>query len=248
MNRSSTYPSNRSAFTLIELLVVISIIALLIGILLPVLGNARNAARTVKCLSTQRQLGLAVSMYLNDFKFTYPRPVIGGATPDFTLTERSNALWFNAVDYYIGLTQPDTVLAADRNYAEFKQDPAWVAFPGSAQQNNRTIKMNDNFGDTNTLFTREQDVDLASEVVMFVDGRGFDQTGNANPTGGSVEGRFQASEGVVAIRHDEGANVTFADGHASHVEQDINEGGAFPAWFTEATGRQELVWDFNFVP
>ncbi len=56
----------RRGFTLIELLVVISIIALLISILLPVLSNSREAARTIQCGSQLRQVGLSVHAYATD--------------------------------------------------------------------------------------------------------------------------------------------------------------------------------------
>lgn len=62
----------RGGFSLIELLVVISIIALLLGILLPVLPKARDAGKRVACASNLRNVGQIIELYKNDFKEVFP--------------------------------------------------------------------------------------------------------------------------------------------------------------------------------
>jgi prepilin-type N-terminal cleavage/methylation domain-containing protein/prepilin-type processing-associated H-X9-DG protein len=70
-------------FTLIELLVVIAIIAALAALLLPALAQGRESAHSVVCLSNERQLGLAVRMYVTDYRETYPGVSVYQPEPPF---------------------------------------------------------------------------------------------------------------------------------------------------------------------
>ncbi|MEM8758016.1 MAG: prepilin-type N-terminal cleavage/methylation domain-containing protein [Planctomycetota bacterium] len=85
----------RRGFSLIELLVVISIIAVLIGILLPVLPRARDAARRVACGAQLRGIGQGVTLYINDNREIYPqarympRPWLRIDAADFGLPDES---------------------------------------------------------------------------------------------------------------------------------------------------------------
>lgn len=69
MNRICT---RRRSFTLIELLVVVAIVALLISILLPSLSQAREQAKSVKCVANLKQIGDGMNMYFMDHNEWFP--------------------------------------------------------------------------------------------------------------------------------------------------------------------------------
>jgi len=80
----------RIGFTLIELLVVISIIALLIALLLPALGKARQATKQVLCLGNLHNIGLAMGMYADANNGLVPRA-----------TNRGRLRWYTAFMPYL---------------------------------------------------------------------------------------------------------------------------------------------------
>ncbi len=85
------------AFTLIELLVVVSIIAVLIGLLLPALGSARLAARSVACLSTMRQIQIGSLMYSEDNRGRLIEPGL----PEGGIGPREELAWVNTLRQYV---------------------------------------------------------------------------------------------------------------------------------------------------
>jgi prepilin-type N-terminal cleavage/methylation domain-containing protein len=88
----------RCGFTLVELLVVIGIIALLIGILLPSLSKARQAAARTKCLSNIRQLAMGIVMYTQDNSGNFPFLGNNGGNGDAAVRHADWIWWRPDID------------------------------------------------------------------------------------------------------------------------------------------------------
>ncbi|HVY69319.1 MAG TPA: H-X9-DG-CTERM domain-containing protein [Verrucomicrobiae bacterium] len=83
------------AFTLVELLVVISIITVLAAFLLPALTRAKGLAHLAKCKSNERQMGVGMNLYVQDFA-RYP----GGISWEQTNNTLTTGFWFNRLEPY----------------------------------------------------------------------------------------------------------------------------------------------------
>jgi len=76
------------------LLVVISIVALLVALILPALAKARTAAKATLCMTNEKQIGMAVQYYLNDYKQFFP------ASYDGRVSNAPPTFWFMKLCYF----------------------------------------------------------------------------------------------------------------------------------------------------
>lgn len=225
----------KRGFTLIELLVVIAIIALLAAILFPVFAQAREKARRSSCLSNVKQLSAAFQQYLQDFDERFPG----------TVTERqaNDSARFGAVADTAAARAPFSIRAKLQTYTKSEQVfkcPSGQAWPAASagrwyttdygfhnSEKNFTTGIA-NFETTwyqaNPDFGFNEDVTLAdlpksAQFILTSDAARDDNT----PSRGGLYPLQYVSPGSTSQanfrpRHQDGANVGFADGHAKWLK------------------------------
>ena len=208
----------KRGFTLIELLVVIAIIAILAAILFPVFARAREKARQTSCLSNCKQMGLAVMMYCQDYDETYPALQMPLAEP-FTYNGFShhNMLWYMAIEPY------------HRNVQVFNCPSSEVTWRGQYTGNTR-YGVNAEltyYWQTSRVPATMAEVRIPAETIVIADS---DWTRSTNDYGWSNSWALRRTPHVsrfIPARHNDGANITYADGHAkwSQVPLDPNYTG-----------------------
>ncbi len=193
----------RRGFTLIELLVVIAIIAILAAILFPVFARARESARQTSCLSNVRQLGTALMMYLQDYDEAFPHRANRVETstiqyPNGDLSDRM--YWYMALYPYVNNVEIFTCPSAPRY--------GWAGNPTSSGIRygyNRHLCYH-NSPPPRML----ADITHPSALGVIIDTDMFEGTSGMPYT--FYNRHYDRTH--PAPRHNGGANIAFADGHA----------------------------------
>lgn len=251
----------RRAFTLIELLTVIGIISLLISMLLPSLGRAREQAKRTHCLARLSEFGKALASYVIDSAGPIPPPLWNPDPELFDPKKVFNYGWAEVLWPYVYREQmrlPDHFAAQRQTNPEYLQEylicksvgengpnsgnyrvylPAWSY--GTFQLDAKKRYKPDSRADPRRPAVLEAMPLLlpmlmdANEISHRGDGIGLDDCSFIDAGEANIAGPNGADGNRISDRHSGGANYLYSDGHAE--------------WSVKMRQRLARDWDLNGV-
>ncbi len=231
----------RSGFTLIELLVVIAIIAILAGLLLPVLARAKQKAGQVKCISNLKQLTLGMVMYIGDNLDTFPgtgsRNTYGFHNEDW-IYWRTNTLKYPPVEKSLIALHIGTVSSNLFRCPLDRDDRERLRLPDgngpylySYTLNSYDLEWNINRGMASIfdgqlgnprpfLFKLGSVRSPGAKIMLAEEQSSHRPEESSDPRGASGivnDGRWVPTGDFLSIRHNKKGDVAYADGHVQSV-------------------------------
>ena len=209
MPRSSTHlQALRPAFSLVELLVIIACIAVLAGILIPVVNTVREKSRTTQCANNMRQLGTAFNLYVAENNMRVPNQPTGVVAPG------NNVTYWERLAPYTGFT--GEMRASDE------------AARGSVMHcpNHTEWEGAFSYFANRYLFTPSDDIrvnriERPSEKILFYEVHTRMQWAIASYYGGGT-GKPPYFPFFTHHAHKGGSNFVFVDGHVEFTDESLN--------------------------
>ncbi|MFP4249830.1 MAG: prepilin-type N-terminal cleavage/methylation domain-containing protein [Armatimonadota bacterium] len=200
----------RKGFTLIELLVVIAIIAILAAILFPVFARAREKARQTSCLSNNKQFALALMMYAQDYNEFLPPAMMGMMDAS---NNRIRTVGFPELLYpYTSNWGIWECPSTGGTSTTFRPGPSGTpSYPLSYIANYYLMPWGDHPNDYPDYARGAAlaKIERPADMVLIAERGNVGSWGTTDPS----------AERLNRTVHNEGANYTFADGHAKWLQE-----------------------------
>jgi prepilin-type N-terminal cleavage/methylation domain-containing protein/prepilin-type processing-associated H-X9-DG protein len=247
-SNADSIPRPALAFTLMELLVVISIIAILAGLLLPVLSAAKKRGAQAACINNMKQLGLGMQIYIDDNRDIFP-----GMASQHSGFQSSDWIWWRTNDTAHPVQQsPIVITLADASTKLFRcpldtddsvriaqadgvNGPYLYSYSLTSYNVTSTVDANGNSHDVNpgmsSNFVGGEHLPFTLAAILNPGGKIMlaeepgSNSSSDNPTGAPVinDGRWMPQDpDPLTARHGGKGDVTFAD---FHVEPETWEFG-----------------------